>query len=132
MKRRQLVLIISKEEVKQYLVDVKKAVNLGRYKISPREKNELLYDEYIFSEARCKDIILGLKVEDFSKADYNDHSDHPEEILYVFGKEVQLLPKYGGDEETVALYIKFNKLTNMYVIVVSFHKQEYPLKYQFK
>lgn len=123
---------ISKEEVKQYLVDVKKAVNLGRYKISPREKNELLYDEYIFSEARCKDIILGLKVEDFSKADYNDHSDHPEEILYVFGKEVQLLPKYGGDEETVALYIKFNKLTNMYVIVVSFHKQEYPLKYQFK
>ena len=43
-----------------------------------------------------------------------------------------LLPKYGGNEEMVALYIKFNKLANLYVIVVSFHKQEYPMKYQFK
>ena len=32
----------------------------------------------------------------------------------------------------VALYIKFNKLTNLYVIVISFHKQDYPLNYKFK
>ena len=30
------------------------------------------------------------------------------------------------------LYIKFNKLTNQYLIVISFHKQEYPLTYKFK
>ena len=86
----------------------------------------------IFSEEKCKEIILNLIAEDFSKAEYNDHPEHPEEILYIFGKDVQLLPRYGRNEETVALYIKFNKQTNMYVIVVSFHKQEYPLKYQFK
>lgn len=123
---------ISRAEVDKYLEDVRRLVNHGRYRISARKKNELIYDEYVFSEARCKEIIMNLKVEDFSKADYNDHPDYSEEILYVFGKEVQLLPKYGGDEETVALYIKFNKLSNMYIIVVSFHKQEYPLKYQFK
>ena len=43
-----------------------------------------------------------------------------------------LLPKQGGDEETVSLYIKFNKLANFYVIVISFHKQDYPIVYKFK
>ena len=43
-----------------------------------------------------------------------------------------LLPKQGGDEETVSLYIKFNKLANFYVIVISFHRQDYPLVYKFK
>ena len=43
-----------------------------------------------------------------------------------------LLPKQGGDEETVSLYIKFNRLANFYVIVISFHKQDYPLVYKFK
>ena len=123
---------ISREAVGKYLEDVRKSVHLGQYRISARQKNQALYDEYIFSESRCREIILGLTIEDFSKAVYNDHPDHPEEILYIFGKEVKLLPKYDGDEETVALYIKFNKLSNMYVIVVSFHKQEYPLKYHFK
>ena len=30
------------------------------------------------------------------------------------------------------MYIKFNKLANFYVIVISFHKQDYPLVYKFK
>ena len=42
------------------------------------------------------------------------------------------MPRYGDSEETVSLYIKFNKLTNRYVVVISFHKQEYPLTYKFK
>lgn len=46
--------------------------------------------------------------------------------------DVILLPKQGGDEETVSLYIKFNKLANFYIIVISFHKQDYPLVYKFK
>lgn len=34
--------------------------------------------------------------------------------------------------KTVALYIKFNKTDNCYVIVVSLHEQKYPIKYCFK
>lgn len=91
-----------------------------------------MYDTYVFSEEKCKEILLELSVEDFSDAVHNDHPSHPEEILYIFGKEVQLLPLLGGSEEMVGLYIKFNKLTNMYVIVISFHKQEHPLDYKFR
>lgn len=80
---------ISKEKVSQYLRDVKNAVRLGKYRISSREKNELIYLEYVFSEAMFRDIIMDLEVEDFSKAVYNTHPDYSNEILYIFGKEVK-------------------------------------------
>lgn len=123
---------ITRDEVRIYLSEVKESVSAGRYQISPRTKNQSLYIDYVFSEERCKEILMALEVDDFSDAVQNDHPQHPEEILYIFGKEVSLLPKHGGAEETVALYIKFNKLTNYYVIVISFHKQEYPLTYKFR
>lgn len=123
---------VTRDEVRDYLCDVKQSVNAGRYQISSRTKNQSLYIDYVFSEKRCKEILLDLEVDDFSDAVQNDHPQHPEEILYIFGKEVSLLSKHSGDEETVALYIKFNKLTNLYVIVISFHKQDYPLTYRFK
>lgn len=120
------------DEVRDYLSEVKKYISDGRYQISPRSKNQSIYIDYVFSEERCKEILMDLEVEDFSDTVQNEHSQYPEEILYIFGKEVSLLPKQGGSEETVALYIKFNKLTNLYVIVISFHKQDYPLRYKFK
>lgn len=127
-----MFLDLSREEVGQYLEEVKQAVRNDRYRVSPRGKNEELYVTYILSEAKCKEILLELCVEDFSEAVHNEHPSHPEEVLYIFGKNVQLLTRFGGEEETVALYIKFNKLANMYVIVISFHKQQYPLNYKFK
>lgn len=123
---------VTRDEVRDYLSEVRNSVNDGCYQISPRTKNQSLYIDYVFSEERCKEILLDLEVDDFSDAVQNDHPQHPEEILYIFGKEVSLLHKQGGNEETVALYIKFNKLTNLYVIVISFHKQDYPLTYKFK
>ena len=120
----------TRDEVIDYLSEVKKYVSDGKYQISPRDKK--IYIDYVFSEERCKNIILDLNVDDFSEAVHNDHPQHSEEILYIFGKDVTLLPKQGGDEETVALYVEFNKLTNLYVIVISFHKQDYPLTYKFK
>lgn len=123
---------VTRDEVVDYLNEVKKSVDEGRYQISSRTKNQCIYIDYVFSEQRCKEILLDLEADDFSEAVQNDHPQHPEEILYIFGKDVLLLPKQGGDEETVSLYIKFNKLANFYVIVISFHKQDYPLVYKFK
>ena len=123
---------VTRDEVVDYLNEVKKSVEEGRYQISSRTKNQCLYIDYVFSEQRCKEILLDLEADDFSEAVQNDHPQHTEEILYIFGKDVLLLPKQGGDEETVSLYIKFNKLANLYVIVISFHKQDYPLVYKFK
>ncbi|MDD6482472.1 MAG: hypothetical protein PUF65_09485 [Lachnospiraceae bacterium] len=123
---------ITKSDVEQYLSDVFTAVNEGRYQISPRQKNQDIYIDYVFTEEDAKKVILSLTVYDFSEAVQNDHPQHPEEILYIFGKDIKLMPRYGDSEEIVSLYIKFNKLTNQYVIVISFHKQEYPLTYKFK
>lgn len=123
---------VTREEVEKYLFDVKTSIRRGRYIISPREKNKYLYIDYVFSEERAKNILLDLEVGDFSDAVYNDHPQHSEEILYIFGKDVKLLPKQGGEHEKVSLYIKFNKLDNLYLIVISFHKQDFPLKYKFK
>lgn len=123
---------VTKSDVEQYLSDVFASVNAGRYQIAPRQKNQDIYMDYVFTEEDAKKVILSLTAYDFSDAVQNDHPQHPEEILYIFGKDINLMPRYGDSEEKVSLYIKFNKLTNQYVIVISFHKQEYPLTYKFK
>lgn len=123
---------ITKTDIEKYLVDVFKAINTGNYQISPRPKNQDIYIDYIFTDDTAKEIILSLTAYDFSEAVPNEHSRYPDEILYIFGKNVNLTPRFGAGEETVKLYIKFNKLENNYVFVISLHKQEYPLTYKFK
>ncbi|MBR5229723.1 MAG: hypothetical protein IKW01_02610 [Firmicutes bacterium] len=123
---------ITKEEVQIYLDDVKSAVKGKRCKISAREVNDQLFEEYLIDEEGAGVIILSLCVEDFCKTAPNEDPRYPHELLYIFGKDVNLIPRFGGKETTVSLYIKFNKLDNHYTIVVSFHKQKYPLKYKFK
>lgn len=123
---------VTREDVANYLKEVQAAVKEGRYQISPRQKNQELYFDYVFHEGDEKEILLSLRVDDFSEAVQNNHEKYPDEILYIFGKDVGLMPRFGQGVETVSLYIKFNKLANQYVIVISLHKQEYPLKYPFK
>lgn len=123
---------VTRNDVEKYLSEVHNAVNVGRYQIAARQKNQELYIDYVFSEADARNIILSLEVEDFSSAVQNEHPQYPEEILYIFGKDVKLISRYEGVEELVPLYIKFNKIQNYYLIVISFHKQDYPLTYKFK
>lgn len=75
---------------------------------------------------------MSLTAKDFSEILQNEHRGFEHERLYVFGKDVTLLERSGNEEKTVSLYIKFNKLENCFVIVISFHKQKYPLTYYFK
>ena len=123
---------INRNEVEDYLAGVRNAVNSGRYRISPRSKNRELHEDYVMSENKQREILLSLTTDDFSEAVQNEHPQHPEEILYIFGKQVSLYSRFYEGEETVSLYIKFNKLNNAFLIVISFHKQEYPLTYKFR
>ena len=123
---------ITKSDVEKYLSDVFVAVSTGRFQISPRQKNQDIYKRYVFTEDDAKKVILSLSTNDFSEAVRNEHPEHSEEILYIFGKDIKLLSRFEEIEENVPLYIKFNKLTNQYLIVISLHKQEYPLTYKFK
>jgi len=125
-------LVISKEDVEIYLCEVKRLILEDRYIVAHREKNELLVYEYVLTEHMMKEILLDLNVEDFSQAVNNKKEEYKEEVLFIFGKEVRLVPRFGVDEDTVELYIKFNKLDKHFLIVVSIHKQEYPMEYMFK
>ena len=123
---------ITKSDVEKYLSDVFVAIRTGRFQISPRQKNQDIYKRYVFTEDDAKKVILSLSTKDFSDVVRNEHPKHREEILYIFGKDIKLLSRFEETEEEVSLYIKFNKLANQFLIVISFHKQEYPLTYKFK
>ncbi len=123
------------EDVEMYLEDVKEAINAGRYRIAMnenRQDNRDLFMDYVISEEQRKQILLSLEAADFSEIRHNTHKGYEHELLYVFGKDVKLLNRFGSEEEQVSLYIKFNKLESLYVIVISFHKQNYPLNYKFR
>lgn len=126
---------VTLEEIEHYLSEIKMAVKKDKYRIErneKRQKNNDLFIDYIIDESKAKEILLNLEAEDFSEKRNNEHRGYEHEILYVFGKNVKLLERFGFEEKTVSLYIKFNKLENCFVIVVSFHEQEYPMRYYFK
>ncbi len=123
------------EEIETYLTEVKAAIRAGNFKIERNQKrraNLALYRDYVIDERKSKEILLQLTAYDFSQVLQNEHEGFRHEWLYVFGKDVKLLQRFGTEEEIVSLYIKFNKLENQLVIVISFHKQAYPLTYAFK
>ena len=130
------ILNINKKEIEQYLSEVKEAVENDRYRLdrnARRQDNINLFLNYVIDEAKkAKKILLSLTAMDFSEILQNEHKGFEHERLYVFGKDVILLERNGTEEKTVSLYIKFNKLENCFVIVISFHEQKYPLTYYFK
>ena len=129
------VLNIEKKDIEQYLSEVKEAVGNDRYRLdrnARRQDNINLFLDYVIDEIKAKEIMLSLTVTDFSEILQNEHKGYEYEKLYVFGKDVTLLERNGTEEKTVSLYIKFNKLENCFVIVISFHEQKYPLTYCFR
>ena len=129
------ILNITQNEIKVYLEKVKDAIQNNRYRIernSRRQDNIDLFVNYVIDETIAKDILLGLEATDFSEILRNEHRGYEHELLYVFGKDVELLERMGNTSKTVSLYIKFNKMENCYMIVVLLHEQRYPIKYYFK
>ena len=129
------ILGITLKDIDSYLIKVKNAIRKNRYRIemnSRRQDNRELFLTYVIDEEMAKDILMGLTATDFSERLQNEHEEYEDEMLYVFGKDVELLERMGNESKTVSLYIKFNKLDNCYVIDVSLHEQKYPIKYYFK
>lgn len=129
------ILNIDKKDIEQYLSEVREAIEKDNYRLDrnlKRQDNIDLFLDYVIDEAKAKEIILSLTVMDFSEILQNEHKGFEHERLYVFGKDVVLLERNGAEERIVSLYIKFNKLENCFVIVISFHEQKYPLAYYFK
>ena len=67
---------IDKNEIEQYLSEVKRAVKKDNYRIdrnSRRQDNINLFLDYVIDEAKAKEIILSLNVIDFSEILQNVH-----------------------------------------------------------
>lgn len=123
--------MIDESEINDYLGEAKKLILDGKFRIalnSNRLTNLSLFDEYLLNEESVKSILLNLTVYDFCEKVQNKHANFNHEWLYIFGKEINLMKRFEEKSEKVPLYIKFNKL----LIVVSFHKQKYPLVYYFQ
>ena len=128
-------LLIDESEINDYLGEAKKLILDGKFRIalnSNRLTNLSLFDEYLINEESVKSILLNLTVYDFCEKVQNKHANFNHEWLYVFGKEVDLIKRFEEKSEMVPLYIKFNKIEDKFLIVVSFHKQKYPLVYYFQ
>ena len=123
------------QEIDAYLHDVKNAVQEGRYRLdlnARRLDNQTLFSDYVIDMQDVEKILLSLSPWDFSEAVQNRHEGFEEEMLFIFGKTVRLLQRYGKREENVPLYIKINKVMDGFVIIISFHKQRRRLKFYFE
>ncbi len=123
------------EDIELYLAEIERAVRTNQCRIElneNRQENLGLFSRYVLDEQAALDIILNLEATDFSEVLKNTKPGYEHERLYVFGKDVPLLERMGDRERTVTLYIKFNRLENGFVIVVSFHEGNYPINYFFK
>ena len=128
-------LLIDESEINDYLGEAKKLILDGKFRIalnSNRLTNLSLFDEYLINEESVKSILLNLTVYDFCEKVQNKHANFNHEWLYVFGKEIDLIKRFEEKSEMVLLYLKFNKIEDKFLIVVSFHKQKYPLVYYFQ
>lgn len=128
-------ILIDKSEIADYLSRAKKLIVQNKFCIalnSNRMTNLSLFDEYLIDEESIKIILLDLTEDDFCEKVQNKHVKFQHEWLYIFGKEISLMKRYEEKSEVVPLYIKFNMIEDKFVIVISFHKQKYPLVYYFR
>ena len=80
-------------DVEEYLADVYSAVQSGRYQLSARQKNQDMFIDYVFTEEDARQVLLSLTAYDFSNAVGNVHTQYPDEVLYIFGKDIMVQPR---------------------------------------
>lgn len=128
---------LTPEEIKIYLSKLTKAIIENKYIISKqnnRKENVDFIEDYSINTKKEKEILLGLQFDDFCYAASNTNEGYEHEVLYIFCKCQEL--DFWGTLENVDIYIKINMTQTWkgddYVIVISFHKRNKPIKYLFK
>ena len=80
---------VTRNEMENYLSDLKEAVEAGAYRIelnSRRQDNRDLFFTYVIDETKVKEILLGITVDDFSEILQNEHKGFEHERCKAFGK----------------------------------------------
>lgn len=131
-KKTQKYLNYTKEEIEEYLENVRDLIKKNKFKISDvnREKNVDFIQKYRLSSRKQKEMLLSIETLDFCYAvdDYNTS-----EKLYIFSKEYEL--DNWGTYEKINVYIKINVkklISDEYAIIISFHEREKEINFLFK
>ena len=131
------LLDLSTEDIKTYLKVLKSLVLEDKYTISRnsnREENKQFIEDFKIDSRKEKEILMNLEFDDFCYAVNNKNPKFAHEVLYVFSKEYEL-DKW-GELVSVDIYIKTNKTQTRsgeeFMIIVSFHERNMPLKYLFR
>lgn len=124
------------EEICAILAKIKSCVAGNRYTVSlnqNRRENIDFINEYNIRSDRQREILMGLRPEDFCHSLRNTKAGYEHEVLYVFVPQA-LLYHMDGEEEVVDIYMKFNIIDlpqGSRALVVSFHKRNKPVDYLF-
>ena len=122
------------EDIRDYLAELKQLIMSNHYIISTRQENDEFAFEYRINTGMEKEILLNLQYTDFCYAAANYKPEYSHERLFVFCKQYEL--DHWGTFEVVEIYIKTNvtqtRSGSDYLIVISFHQLNNPIKYLFK
>ncbi|MCT4662294.1 MAG: hypothetical protein N4A40_10570 [Tissierellales bacterium] len=131
------LLDFSPKDIKIYLKELKNMVLENKYTISRnsnREENKKFIEDYRIDSRKEKEILMNLEYDDFCYAVNNRNPKFSHEVLYIFNKEYEL-DKW-GELVSIDIYIKTNKIQTSngedYMIFVSFHERNKPIRYLFK
>lgn len=115
--------MITKQEVEKYLTELKVKINVfGILFLDERGKNQQTLHDLEISPAKRKEIILGLKVEDYCAGPL-DEKMRGILPMWVFGRVVR----------KKEIYIKISMgIENSNVVCISFHIAEHSLVYPYK
>lgn len=113
----------TKEEIEDYLKQLKNSVIRGKFIICTTDKNiknRNFIEEYKLDKNKQKQMLIELEANDFcySVDNYND----PQERLYIFCRGYEL--NNWGTIEKVEVYIKTVIKKESFIVIVSFHTPE--------
>ncbi len=124
---------ITQEEIDTYINNFRIMINNRKYIISMnsnRKENEVFMNDYKITIKKAEEMLLEVKTEDFCYAVDNKNIDYEHEKLYIFCRSFTLNKQ--ATEEVVEVYMKLNvtksKSKEDYLVIISFHKRNKPIK----
>ena len=128
----------TKQQINGILREIKSLVKIDRWTLSTkypeRKKNIDFQIGYCMNEKLYTGIINDLCAENFCYSIKNDNPNYPDDDLYIFSIQKELM-NFQGDFEDIEIYIKgyitvFNDGNR--VIFISFHELEESISFLFQ
>lgn len=122
------------EEIESVLNEIKSYIKEDKYQVSmnsKRKENREFNVKYNLNSKMRKEVLLGIKVEDFCYTLNNEHKNYEHEILYVFAPKIKF-PEMAVQSGEVTIYVKINLIKDECAVIISFHELNYPIKYLFR